>query len=108
MSYNQAKSAFDGETQIILDIASKFLCDYFGHTPTEAERLVSELIETYPDMYDEDFIHRESSYGVAAGAHYLCALMGERARLRDWRIETGHNKTPSDALDYFRRMYFAR
>ena len=106
MSYPSAIAIFDEETQLIVEVSLKFLHDYFGHPRPTAEGLICALLETHSDMYDEDFIHHESSYLLAAGAHYFSELRGERGGFRDWLRENAHDKTPPDALEYFRKTYF--
>lgn len=96
----------DEDTVRLLEIAQHFLVRYFGHDEGEAERLMGEFVET--SAWDQDVMHHESSYRVAAAAHYLCALGGDRSALGTWLLEEGHNRPPRDALEYFRRHYFGQ
>jgi hypothetical protein len=97
---------FDEDTIRLLQIAQDFLVQYFGHDTDEAEQLVSKFLET--SVWDEDIMHHESSYRVAAAAHYLCALGGDRSTLGTWLLEEGHNTPPRAALEYFREHYFQK
>ena len=98
--------SFDPDTRRILEIAHHFLMTEFGHEEAGASELLERLLEQHGSVFDEDFIHYESSFGVAAAAHYFGTLGGTPATLRSWRRETGISGTPARALEYFRRHYF--
>lgn len=106
MSWKQHVCRFDEDTVRLLQIAQDFLIQYFGHEADEAEQVMSKFIEA--SIWDEDVMHHESSYRLAAAAHYLCALGGDRTALGKWLLEAGHKDAPPAAAEYFREHYFQK
>lgn len=106
MSWEQHAQKYDGDTRRLLEIAVVFLERFFGHDAESADRLMGEFLAAHSQHYSEDDLHYFSSYGVAALAHYLIALKGTRETLGKWLVESGHNDTPYEALEYFRENYF--
>jgi hypothetical protein len=80
----------------------------FQHSEEEAVDLIDLLLASHAKVLDEDFIHYESSYGVAAAAHYFGVLGGRPETLREWRSASNLVGTPPAALEYFRTRYFVR
>ncbi len=101
-----APSGFEDDTYRLLDITLTFLSRYFGHSCEESERLMESFFDSFADRFDEDAIHRELSYRVAAIIHYLVYQNGSPEELGDWLLSSGNNQTPPEALEYFRETYF--
>ncbi len=99
---------YDKDTYRLLDIALLFLVRYFGHSDTEAEQLMVRFHQSFSQQFDEDAIHHESSYRLAAIIHYLVSMRGRRDGLGDWLSEEGHSSPPAEALEYFREHYFVK
>ena len=99
---------YDNDTQSLLQIAVDFLVMFFGYRRDMADQVMTAFLASYSQDFGEDDLHHELSYGIAAIAHYLISLEGPRESLGDWLMETGHNKTPEEALEYFREHYFFR
>jgi hypothetical protein len=100
--------AFDDDTFRILDIALTFLEQYFHYTPEDAELKMNVFLKDFSTRFDEDAIHHESSYRLAAIIHYLTGLNGNPNKLGDWMVANKFNQSPPDAMDYFRRHYFEK
>lgn len=99
---------FENDTFKMLDITLTFLETYFGHSSDSAEAAMKHFFETDSDRFNEDVIHHEMPYRMAAIIHYLCDLNGDPNRLGNWLLEQKFNLTPQEALDYFRRHYFEK
>jgi len=84
----------------------KFLQIYFGYTPEKAESFLKIFFLKFSSRFDEDAIHHESSYRMAAIIHYLIEIKGDPNGLGDWMIANRFNQPPADALAYFRENYF--
>ncbi|MCZ7646574.1 MAG: hypothetical protein M5U26_15020 [Planctomycetota bacterium] len=108
MNGESAWGHLDEDTGRILDISKDFLHMYFGYNKESAKTLMKTFIEEYGDTFDEDEIHRQSAYRIAAISHYLVGLQGQREKLGHWLIESGHQNSPASALQYFRENYFQR
>jgi hypothetical protein len=97
----------DDDTYRLLDITLEFLRQYFGHSEDDAEALMTCFFNDFSKRFDEDGIHHESSYRMAAIIHYLSHQKGNPDALGDWLVSSGNNQAPSEALEYFREHYFA-
>jgi hypothetical protein len=97
---------YDSDTMRLLEISADFLIQYFAYGREEAEHLVSSFLDHFKEVYDEDFLHHESSYRLAAMIHYFESLHGPRERLGHWLAESGYQEEPREALAYFREKYF--
>ena len=97
----------DEDTYRVLDIALYFLRKYFGHSEDEAKALMRCFFNDFAKRFDEDGIHHESSYRMAAIIHFLSHKKGSPDALGDWLLSSGHNQAPPEALEYFREHYFA-
>lgn len=106
MKWEELEKSLDEETFLVIDIAREFLTQYFGSSDSEARTQIAELLTRFPDAFDEDGIHRDSSYGVAASASYLIGQNGSLRELSQWMYENGHNRVPRDALEHFNSRYF--
>ncbi len=95
------------ETEKILEIAEHFLCKYFGHDLSYADEILYQFLHRYSQRYDEDFIHHEMSYRVAATVHFIIHLNGSTNDLGNWLVETGHARPDPEATEYFRKHFFA-
>ena len=96
----------DDDTYRVLDIALTFLSQYFGHHGNDAKNLMKRFFSDFSDRFDEETIHHESSYRMAAIIHYLSYKKGNPNELGDWLISTGHHQAPPEALEYYRERYF--
>lgn len=96
----------DDDTYKVLDIAHYFLGHYFGHSEENAGAIMVSFFQEYGSRFDENVVHHESAYRMAAIIHYLLHLKGEPDKLGDWMLESGVNQQPSEALEYFREHYF--
>ena len=96
----------DDDTYRLLDITLVFLNRYFGHSGEKAEALMKDFFSNFRERFGEDDVHHESSYRMAAITHYLSYLKQNPNELGDWLVSTGHNKTPPEALEYYREHYF--
>lgn len=106
MSWVGDDAHLDADTVRLLEITHHFLIAYFHHDCNEADRLMSEFLSA--SRYDEDFMHHESSFRLAAIIHYIHALGGDPSSVGTWLIDQGYNITPRDALEYFREHYFRK
>ncbi|BDD12929.1 hypothetical protein FUAX_53610 (plasmid) [Fulvitalea axinellae] len=94
------------DTYKFLEISAYFLQQYFHHSEKESEILTISFLENYSDKFDEDSIHHETAYPIAAIIHYLESLQLPLSEVGDWLLENSHNTPPGDALYYFRTHYF--
>lgn len=101
-------SGYDDDTFRILDISLVFLVRFFGHSEAGAKELLREFNASFASYYDEDALHHESSYRVAAMIHYLVSLGGAREELGEWLHQEGHTSAPPEALEFFRENYFVK
>ena len=101
-------NSFDGDTCQVIAIALTFLEKYFRHGKEESLLLAQRFFAKFSERFDEDAVHHESAYRLAAAIQYLSFLEGEPSKLGDWMIANGYNKPPSEALEYFREQYFAK
>lgn len=106
MTWRERASDFDADTIRVLEIAVDFLVRYFNHSRESAEHMMADFLETYGDRYDEDLIHHQSSYRVAATVHFVAGLEGSIDDAATWMVKEGHNNPPREALEYFREHYF--
>jgi len=95
----------EDDTYRVLDITLAFLVQYFEHSEADAAALMQHFFEHYSERFDEDAVHHESSYRMAAIIHYLSHKKGNPNELGDWLISSGNNQTPREALEYFREHY---
>jgi len=95
------------DTEEILEIAVHFLVIFFGHTTQYASDLMFQFLQKYSEVYDEDYIHHDLSYRVAAIVHFAIHLNGSMNDVKDWLIETGHIKGNQEATEYFRKHYLS-
>ncbi len=96
----------DDETKRVVAIGVDVLVVVFGCERMEAESLMATLFEKHSDRYDEDHIHRESSYYLAAAAYFVGREGGEINSFIPWLNQTGRLKAPEVALKMFREKYF--
>ncbi|MDW3193371.1 MAG: hypothetical protein R8G66_13445 [Cytophagales bacterium] len=96
----------DDDTHKILDIAMNFLKQYFDYSESRSEHILKSFFKEYGDIYDEDLIHHESSFKMAAIMHYKCTLKDHSGSVKDWLMESGYNSPPKEAMEYFRENYF--
>jgi len=108
MTWEQYAAGYDDDTVRLLEIAVDFLTLFFGYDEKRADEVMASFLQSYSGEFDEDALHHELSYKVAAIAHYLIGLRGPRNDLGDWLLETEHVTTPQEALTYFREHYFKR
>ncbi len=110
MSLRETVSSYgyDDDTFRLLEISVDFLVRYFDHTPAKASELMIEFLKIHSEAYDEDDLHHDSSYRIAAMAHFLVAWGGAREDLGGWLIDQGHISPPPEALEYFREKYFSK
>ncbi len=108
MSWRKYTTTFDPDTVRILEIAETFLTKFFGHPASDASTLIESFLEIHGSRYDEDFLHHQSSYRVAALIHYLQAIGGDVSGASEWLVDQGHNNPPREAIDYFREHYFTK
>ncbi len=108
MIRTDSKIKYDEDTFRLLEISTEFLIRFFEHTQEKADILMMKFLKSYSKYYDEDILHHESSYRIAAIVHYLIELKGSRETLGNWLVENGYNKQPPEALEYFRDHYFVR
>lgn len=101
-------NSFDDDTYRILDITLVFLQRYFGHTGAKSCELMKEFFMRFSKRFDEDVIHHELSYRMAATIHYMTFLQGDPNKLGNWMLETGANQPPGEASEYFREHYFGQ
>ena len=99
---------YEEDTFKLLDISLHFLVRFFGHSEHEARVLLKKFDSDFSEIYDEDVLHHESSYRIAAFIHYLVFLSGDGRALGEWLQEEGHVGTPPEAAEYFRKQYFIR
>jgi len=69
-------------------------------------RLLAEFVRQHGDRFDEDQLHHESSFRVAAIAHYFVVEHGSAEQLGDWLEQNNWKDAPAEALEYFRERYF--
>jgi len=93
------------ETELLLEIAHHFLCEYFGHKTDYANDIMIKFLKNYSSSYNEDFIHHEMSYRVAATIHFVIHLNGSPNKLGEWLIENVNKKHNPEADEYFRRHF---
>jgi hypothetical protein len=86
----------------LLEISADLLVHYFGHTRERAEELTSRFLVRDPSRFNEDFIHHEMPWRVAAAIHYLESMGGPPNRLGDWIIESGNEGSPPEASELIR------
>lgn len=98
----------DDDTFKLLDIAHHFLEFYFGHLPEQASEIMVAFFNEFGPRFDENVVHHESSYRMAAIIHYLTYLKGSPDKLGDWMLETGTNHQPREAVEYFQEHYYVK
>lgn len=98
----QAPSDFEPMTLRLLDISVELLMRYFGHTRDDAEELTNRFLVREPSVVNEDFIHHEMPWRVAAAIHYLESIGGPRERLGHWLIESGNQNSPPEVPEFVR------
>jgi hypothetical protein len=108
MSWSTIVPKYDEDTYTLIQIAVDFLVQYFGCTIDDANQAMIVFLQSYSSDFDEDALHHESSYRLAAIVHYLIRLKGSREQLGNWLVENGYNRTPFDAMDYFNKEYFKK
>ena len=92
----------EGDTYKVLEITIHFMNQYFGHP----EATAGELMVAFFTQFDEDVVHHDSAYRMAAYIHYISFLKGDPNKLGDWMLASGVHQTPPEATEYFREHYF--
>jgi anaerobic selenocysteine-containing dehydrogenase len=108
MKWRDALQKYHPDTLIIIEIAERFLQDYFGHGADRAEEVLSEFFSRFGGSFDEEYVRDEHSWRLANAAHYCIQLQGERVDLPEWRRREGYLRTPPEALEYLREHYWNR
>lgn len=104
MSKEIYNTSFDDDTNKILSIAKTFLIRYFGIDREDAALALKKFASD--DRFDEDFIHRESSYVISAICFHIYFGGGDKTTFGKWLVETGHINPPREAIEYFNENYF--
>ncbi len=99
--------AFAAETVAVLEIAETFLQQYFGHSATEAERLLTAYFQR-PASPSESYIVHSMSWSIAKRVHFVMALQGAPGDIIFWEVENDLRKTPRDALAYMREHFWSK
>lgn len=79
---------------------------YFGHTNDCAIQNLNSYYENNKNEIDNDFYYYERPFTIAIRIQYREVLkLGQDNTLKfnDWVKESGYNKTPQEALVYFRK-----
>ncbi len=82
------------------------LTKYFGHTDYSAIQNLNSYYENNNNKIDDDFYYYERPFRIAMRIQYREVLkLGNDNTLKfyDWVKESGYNKTPQEALVYFRK-----
>ena len=95
-------SDYEPMTIRLLEIGVDLLMRYFGHSREDAEKLTSAFLLRDQSVFNEDFIHHEMPWRVAAAIHYLEGLRGSRERLGHWLIESGYQNSPPEVPEFVR------
>jgi hypothetical protein len=99
---------FDPDTLLILEIAERFLQDYFGHDAVAAERILSEYFVIKQSWIDESYVRHEHSWRIATEAQFRVEVRGAPGELFEWRRSASVVDTPREALEYLKRHYWDR
>jgi len=96
---------WDDDTRKLLEIATHFLHSVFGHTPVRASGLMRDFLRLGP-FADEDMVHHEGPYSIAAVCHYRLVLQGPPQGLVTWLVDNGHHSPPPEVFSYINAHYF--
>ncbi len=99
----------ENETTRLFEIVVWCLKKYFEHTQESAIKAVNEYYTKNLNRIDDDFYHQEMPFRVALRIQYSEVSKKGSDRSLDfynWIRESGFNKTPYEALAYFRKNYF--
>ncbi|NMO15135.1 hypothetical protein HPC49_04340 [Pyxidicoccus fallax] len=108
MSWRQELSHYEPDTLLVIEIAERFLQDYFQHDAARAESILTEYFRRFGQWFDEQFVHHQLSWGIATEAHFCIHLGGSRGDFPEWRMKEGFLSTPPEALEYLRKHYWNR
>lgn len=106
--WHENLTGFDADTLRLLGIARDLLARHFGHTLEDADEMMNAFFSRFSNRFDEDFYHHYGAYHTAALLHFVMTLAGKPEDFSRWLVDSGHSKTPEDALEYFRLQYFDR
>lgn len=106
MKWRDTLHHYRPDTLVIIEIAERFLQDFFGHSPKRAEEILSEFFSRFAGSFDEEYVRDELSWHIANAAHYCIQLQGERGDIPAWRRDNGYLRTPPEALEYLREHYW--
>src|SRR5688572_3368094 len=88
----------DDDTYRLMEITCHFLGEYFGYSSGQIESLVGGFFEAFGSRFDEDVIHHELPYRMAAVIHYLQGMKVDPQELGNWLSEN-HNRAPAEAME---------
>lgn len=106
MSWRNHPVAADEETALLIEIAVDFLVMYFGHDRSDASEMMATFLDKYAQYYDEDTIHRQLPYRMAAFVHYVVAMNGKYESAYEWLVNSEHNEMPYEAREYYSKKYY--
>jgi hypothetical protein len=96
----------DDESLKLFEITVHFLQVYFKYPAKEAVSMLNEYHRQWESIHqDDDFYHHIGAYESAVRIHYFQGLKADSRDYITWRMENGFNKTPREALEYWRNNY---
>ena len=97
------RDGWERESLHILKVAERLLVTHFEVPEGTSKQVLENLLEHRADVYDEDMVHHEGPWLVAAAAAYFAANKNSIDGFAPWLAARG-SWPPDDALRVIRAM----
>jgi hypothetical protein len=104
MSWRDDLKSYSSDALSIIEIAEKFLENFFGHDAQSAERVLSRFFEIKKGWIDERYIWHQDAWRIATEAQYCVEIGGPAGELTEWMHREGLLNMSEEALDFLREQ----